>query len=411
VQKQKNILFPINWLKVFSTFFIYTYAIHISIAQDSIPAKKDSIRQTDIVEFLFKKHYQKQSVKIAKNKKVYISLFPAIGYTPATSLAAVVAANFVFYTGDPKTTSASVIATSASYTINKQFVLPVRSNIWLKNNSWNLIGDWRFMKYPQNTYGLGGATTKADADLIDYSYIRFYQSALRNIYSKLYVGGGINFDYFYGIKENWGGTEPSSFAAYGVGTGSTSISDGLNFQFLWDNRKNTINPEKGSYVNFVYRFYPSFMGNTTPWASIYADFRKYINLPTKGKNILGFWLFYWGAPRGTAPYLLLPSNGWDTYTNTARGYVQGRFRSINMLYSEVEYRYKITKNGLLGGVVFMNAATYSEPGDGKYKYVYPAVGAGLRVKLNKDSNTNLLIDFAIGLKHSNGFYLDVGEIF
>ncbi|MGN6648293.1 MAG: hypothetical protein ACTHJT_17340, partial [Cytophaga sp.] len=143
----------------------------------------------------------------------------------------------------------------------------------------------------------------------------------------------------------------------------------------------------------------------------YADFRKYINVPSKGKNILGFLLLYWGAPRGTAPYLLLPSNGWDTYTNTARGYVQGRFRSINMLYSEVEYRYRITRNGLLGGVFFVNAATYSEPGDGQYKYVYPAIGTGLRVKLNKDSNTNLLIDFAFGLKHSNGFYLDVGEIF
>jgi hypothetical protein len=82
-----------------------------------------------------------------------------------------------------------------------------------------------------------------------------------------------------------------------------------------------------------------------------------------------------------------------------------------MLYSEVEYRYRITKNGLLGGVLFVNAATYSEPGDGKYKYVYPAIGTGLRVQLNKDSNTNLLIDFAFGLKHSNGFYLDVGEIF
>ncbi len=398
-------------LKAFFILFAYVCTLHISTGQDSTHVKKDSIAQTDIIEVVFKKHYEKQSIKIKKNQKVYFTLFPAVGYTPATSLAGVLAANVVFFTGDPKTTYASVMATSAAYTANKQFVFPIRSNIWLKNNSWNLIGDWRFMKYPQNTYGLGGATEKTDANLIDYSYIRFYQSALRNVYSKLYVGGGVNFDYFYNIKENWNGSEPSDFDTYGVGTGSSSISEGFNLQCLWDNRKNTINPEKGSYVNFVYRFYPSFMGNTTPWASIYADFRKYINLPSKGKNILGFWLFYWGAPQGTAPYLLLPSNGWDTYTNTARGYVQGRFRSINMLYSEVEYRYRITKNGLLGGVFFVNAATYSEPGDGKYKYVYPAIGTGLRVKLNKDSNTNLLIDFAFGLKQSNGFYLDVGEIF
>jgi outer membrane protein assembly factor BamA len=403
--------FVFTLLKVFFTLLVFAYTIYPCLAQDSIHTPKDTIRQTDIVEVIFKKHYKKETLELSKNKKVYITIFPAVGYTPATSVAAVLASNLVFFTSSPQTTYASVVATSASYTANRQFVLPIRSNIWLKNNSWNLIGDWRFMKYPQNTYGLGGATEKSDANLIDYSYVRFYQSALKNIYSKLYIGGGVNFDYFYGIQENWSGTQPSAFKNYGVGTGPTSISDGLNIQCLWDNRKNTINPEKGSYVNIVYRFYPSFMGNTMPWASVYADFRKYINLPTKGKNILGFWLFYWGAPKGTAPYLLLPSNGWDTYTNTARGYVQGRFRSINMLYSEIEYRYKITANGLLGGVVFVNAATYSEPGNGKYKYIYPAVGAGLRIKLNKNSNTNLLIDFAIGLKHSNGFYLDVGEIF
>ncbi|WP_018344972.1 BamA/TamA family outer membrane protein [Cytophaga aurantiaca] len=398
-------------IKIFINLFACIYCIHASVAQDSITSKKDSIRQTDLIEIIFKKHPEKQSVKIKKDKKVYITVLPAVGYTPATSLAAVLAANVVFFTGDPKTTYASVVATSATYTANKQFILPVRSNIWLKDNSWNLIGDWRFMKYPQYTYGLGGGTEKSDANMIDFSYVRFYQSALRNLYSKLYFGGGVNVDYFYNIKEEWNGSAPSDFETYGVGTGTESFSDGLNVQCIWDNRKNTINPEKGSYVNIVYRFYPNFMGNSKPWASVYADFRKYIQLPSKGKNILGFWLFYWGAPKGTAPYLLLPSNGWDTYTNTARGYVQGRFRSINMLYAEAEYRYRITKNGLLGGVLFVNAATYSEPGNGKYKYVYPAVGAGLRVKLNKDSNTNLLIDFAIGLKHSNGFYLDVGEIF
>jgi hypothetical protein len=385
----------------------------MGVAQDTILPPKDSVRQTDIFEVLFKKHHINDSIPITKERKIQISLLPAIGYTPATSAAAIVAANAVFHTGDPKTTIASVISTSVAYTANKQFILPIRFNVWSNNNTWNFIGDWRFMKYPQNTYGLGGESKVEDANLIDYSYIRFYQSVLRNIYSQLYLGGGINFDHFYNIKEHWNGTDSSEFSRYGVGTGSSSLSNGFNVQCIWDNRKNTISPEKGSYLNIVLRFSPPFMSNnSTPfWGSIYADYRKYIQLPSKGKNILGFWFFYWGAPIGQTPYLLLPSNGWDTYANTARGYVQGRFRSSNMLYSEAEYRYRITKNGLLGGVVFVNAATYSEPGSGQYKYVYPAVGAGLRIKLNKKSNTNLVIDFAVGLNRSNGFYLDVGEVF
>lgn len=392
-------------------FLVCIHAPHISSGQDNTYSKQDSIPQTDIVEVLFKRHSSKDSTQITKDQKVYFAVFPAVGYTPATSIAVVLAANAVFYKGDRNTTYASVISTSAFYTVNKQFVIPVRTNIWLKNNSWNLVGDWRYMRYPQNTYGLGGRTPITNENLIDYNYIRFYQSALKKIYAELYLGGGMNIDYFYNTHEHWDGTKPSYFESYGVGTGSTSFSSGLNFQFLWDNRKNTVTPEKGSYVNIVYRAYPSFMGNTTSWGSIYADFRKYIYLPTRGKNILAFWYLYWGAPQGTAPYLLLPSNCWDTYTNTTRGYVQGRYRSMNMHYGEVEYRYGITKNGLLGGVVFANAAMYAEPGNGKYQYINPAVGTGLRVKLNKESNTRLNIDFAFGLHHSNGFYLDVGEAF
>ena len=391
---------------------IYAQEIHGN-EQAAIIARQDSIIKRDIVDVLLK-GFQKGKTptpKPIKEQKTFMTIFPAIGSTPATRLVGLVAANVAFYLGDKKTTTASVILTSISYSLNKQILFPMRTNIWLKNNSWNLIGDWRFMKYPQNTYGLGGGTTTSNKDLIIYNYIKIYESAVKNVYSKLYAGGGINIDYFYDIDDNWNKPSTDPFKSYGVGTGNKSLSTGLNASLLWDDRKNTINPEKGSYLNLVYRFYPSILGNSSGWASVYADFRKYFCVSPKKKNILALWFLYWGVPKGEAPYLLLPSNAWDSYCNTSRGYIQGRFRSKNMLYAEAEYRYKITNNGLIGGVIFANAASYSEPGSGKYKYIYPAVGAGLRVKLNKDSNTNLVIDFAMGIKHSNGFYLDVGEIF
>ena len=48
------------------------------------------------------------------------------------------------------------------------------------------------------------------------------------------------------------------------------------------------------------------------------------------------------------------------YGNTGRGFIQGRFRGKNFVYGEAEYRFGITRNRLLGGVVFSNAQSVTE---------------------------------------------------
>jgi hypothetical protein len=114
---------------------------------------------------------------------------------------------------------------------------------------------------------------------------------------------------------------------------------------------------------------------------------------------------------GNPPFLLLPSIGWDAYSNTGRGYIQGRYRSRNMLYLESEYRFGITTNGLLGGVVFANAQSFSEMATGKYTYIQPGYGMGLRISLNKFSRTNLCVDYGWGTHGSGGFFVNLGEVF
>lgn len=71
----------------------------------------------------------------------------------------------------------------------------------------------------------------------------------------------------------------------------------------------------------------------------------------------------------------------------------------------------ITKSGLLGVVLFANAQCYSEWPSGKFERMIPACGTGFRVKLNKRSNVNFVIDYAIGINGSRGFFFNVGEVF
>jgi len=82
-----------------------------------------------------------------------------------------------------------------------------------------------------------------------------------------------------------------------------------------------------------------------------------------------------------------------------------------MLYLETEYRFGITRNGLFGGVVFANVQAFSETKSGRFEALWPAFGSGLRVRLNKYSNTNICIDYAIGMNGSQGIFINLGEIF
>jgi hypothetical protein len=114
---------------------------------------------------------------------------------------------------------------------------------------------------------------------------------------------------------------------------------------------------------------------------------------------------------GNPPYLDLPSTGWDTYSNTGRGYIQGRYRSKNMVYLETEYRFKISKNGLFGGVIFANVQSFSDWPSNSFQSIAPAAGIGLRTKFNKYSRTNIAIDYGFGQNGSQGIFVNLGEVF
>ena len=126
---------------------------------------------------------------------------------------------------------------------------------------------------------------------------------------------------------------------------------------------------------------------------------------------MAFWNYNWFTFNGKAPYLDLPSTGWDTYSNVGRGYIQSRLRGENLVYMEAEFRFKISNNGMFGGILFGNAQSVSNWPDNTFTDIYPAVGAGLRIKLNKDSGTNLSIDYGIGIKGSKGLFINLGEVF
>ncbi len=347
---------------------------------------------------------------VAAKKKLDLSVFPAAGYSLQTRFAVLVAGNAAFQIGTDSAEKLSAVTASIAYTENNQIIIPIASNIWSKNNKYNVLGDWRITKYPQNTYGLGGHTSLDSADPVDYDYIRFNETVLRNVVSNFYAGIGYTLNYRWNIKEsgNPGGSE-TDYEKYGFAP--KSVSSGVTLDLLFDGRDNPINPSKSFYANIIYTNNLKALGSDSDWQCLTVDIRKYFQFPRNSKNVLALWNYDWLTLKGTPPYLDLPATSWDPNTNTGRGYIQGRFRSKQMLYFETEYRFGLTRNGLLGAVTFANVQAVADWPSGKFETLYPGFGAGLRVKLNKQSKTNIDLDYGFGLGGSHGLTVNLGEVF
>ncbi|WP_157433490.1 BamA/TamA family outer membrane protein [Adhaeribacter aquaticus] len=378
------------------------------ITSDGVTARQKDL--LDVVKKIKKKNREDSVVSPHQGKSnLHISVLPMAGYSLQTGFAILGVANAAFYTDTTVKTNVSSVLTNITYSQYNQILFPFQTTIWTKGNRYKIITDWRFLKFPSITYGLGGNTIPSNGYNINYFHLRFYQTVLKSIGSNIYAGLGFNLDFLWNVQElGLSANEITDFQLYGYSKKSTAAGPTFNLSF--DNRENSINPNQGYFMQGTYRPNLKLMGSSSNWQSLIVDSRKYVKFPTHSENVLAFWNYNWLTLNGDPPYLLLPSTGTDINNNSGRGYIQGRFRSKNMLYLETEYRFKITRNGLLGAVTFINAQSFTEQNN-QFSKVIPGYGAGIRLKVNKYSRTNVGIDYGVGIGGSRGFFVNLGEVF
>jgi hypothetical protein len=406
-------------MKVKKSFFLKSFLIGIllitifireSKTQTNIDVTDDSIQaRIDLVD-VFNKVTKRDTTKAAKhdNRKVFFSLMPLSGGSSGegTTISAISAS---FHLGNPETTNLSNVTFYPSTNFASRFQFRIIPNIWLSNNSWFIPGKIEIAYMEQKTYGLGANSSKDSLNIISYNLMRFYFSINREIFTHYFAGIGYIFDDFYNIDQGWDKLYPSSFELYGYGTSSRALSSGLTFNLFYDSRKNIVNPLSGTYASAVLRINSQILGSDYDWQSFYFDARKYISFSKVRHRTLAIWGLYI-ATWGEIPYLDLPGTSLDYSGMSGRGYWPARYRGKQMIYGETEYRFDITNNGLWGGVIFVNAQSYTEPDTEKFKYIKPAIGTGLRLKFNKYSDSNMTFDIAAGIKSFN-WYISLNEAF
>lgn len=379
---------------------------------------------------------------------------PVLASNPANGFMYGVAPSLSWLFGDAATTSRSSMVSTILYTTKKQFMVFAKSNVFLANDNWNLLGDWRYFATSQPTFGLGTGSNSSklayndypqipgavanipefdDASFIDgisesqmmkFNYFRFHETFLKRIGdTRFFTGLGYHLDIHSKIDDQALDKEGdtitiTSHYAYSVDKGfdpTGYTTSGVSLNALYDSRDNPINPYSGRYAYVNFRINPKFLGSTKNSSLLWLEYRDYFPLnKERPRHMLAFWTFGNFVTSGDVPYLDLPAIGWDQFGRSGRGYAQGRFRGEDLYYAEVEYRVPLQKNKeTLGAVVYANIATASSrTNDIKlFEYVEPAAGVGLRIMLDKNARTNLTVDYSFGRYGSRGFYLNVNEAF
>jgi len=408
----------------------------------TLTAAQDStiLQQKDLVDVLNNLRKTKPASKSDQliQKKLYYAPLPIIGYGPAYGFIVGGGLSISSLLGNAATTRISSGLMNLNFTTHQQMYLNFRTNIYRPDDEWILQGDWRFMLYAQPTYGLGisdapipkfifginGIETDEDPreQPMRFNYIRFHEDAYKKISRSLYAGIGIGIDYHFNISDQKLSIDTpalllTSHYLYSKLNGFNTerySTNGVTLNVLYDSRDNAINPYKGSYAQLSFHANPTWLGSSKASTSVFIDYRSYLRLiASKPENILAFWAWGQFLTSGKMPYLALPSLGWDMYSRSGRGYVQGRIRGENIFYAEAEYRFPLTANGFWGGVLFANGTTASNSYTGQHLFsaLAPGYGAGIRLKMSKKTRTNIGMDLGFGRFNSGGIYFNLQEAF
>jgi hypothetical protein len=396
--------------------FLTTFALH---AQDStqVMAAKDTVDFRVFFTRLLKKEEKKQKPQSG------IALLPAIGYNPSVGFILGVNLAGGFYLGDASNTYLSSATATAYFTSKGIMNLQLRHNLFTPNNNYLFQGNIQLTKMIVNDYGLGPGSGKDKIDSvsfpINFKEIRINEKLYKKFSKTILAGAGIALNHHYDIVDEVHAADTNSITPHNVYSKVLGFNpekykvNGVFLNVQYTTRDHLNRAYKGFYADLTFRLNPTWLGSSKQSVQGMTEIRKYVSLSKiNPEHVLAFWHLGNYRLQGDLPYLDLPATATDMFNRSGRGYTIGRFRGPSFFYLESEYRFPITQNKFISGVVFANVQTVSDGFDRNlFEAFEPAGGAGLRILFNKKTRTNLCIDYAFGKYGSSGLFFGLNEVF
>lgn len=326
-----------------------------------------------------------------KRKKVKILPVPSFGYEPETKthVGAVSLFTLDFYQ-DGKTRTSNAKA-EFNYTWRKQSIFEIEWDYFFKEEKWFTQGEIHFSKYPDFYYGIGPDSPETGELLYESNRITIETGLFRNLGQQVFTGLGLRYLSYRNVGTEG---EVNPFAELQ----DTRIF-GIKAALFKDSRNNLLTPTAG-------RFYKFELGQNfgdKNYTTIALDLRQYHRL--KNKHTLAF-RFYNRLTINTPAFYDYAVLGGDEFV---RGYFFGRFRDRHLSTLQTEFRTHLFWK--LGLAVFGGVSTLYPDFSDIAEYIKPNYGMGIRFLVDKEGDTYLRFDYALGSADQSGFYISFGESF
>jgi hypothetical protein len=327
---------------------------------------------------------------------------PVVFYQPETKLGFGVLLNYYFRASEPEPGRRDLPSTLSAigvYTVNKQIIATLGTELYLDGGRTRLLGGGGFIKFPTKFWGIGNDSEESDSTNYTPQTLNFTGEVQRELLRGWYLGAAVQVAYREIISVEGEidlDTVPGAEDGWVVGPGAL---------VTWDTRDNTIWPRRGGYHLFRAFIFDDFFGSSFDYGSYLLDLRGYFPLLSRqvvALRAVGM------ASSGTPPFDLLPQLGGDALL---RGYFQGRFRDRQLMAFQGEFRTPVWWR--FGAVGFASVGQVADVwGDMGFDRFKLAAGGGIRFEISRQEGLNLRADYGWGFDvGSGGFYLSIGEAF
>ncbi|NPV82175.1 MAG: BamA/TamA family outer membrane protein [Candidatus Aminicenantes bacterium] len=331
-----------------------------------------------------------------------LTLLPIVYYTPETRLAFGLGSLITYRFGLVfKKARPSTMFVGAIYTQLKQFILQIKPEIYLNDNSLFLAGNFMAERFPTKLWGIGPNTPDEMEEV--YTPQRFLMEV--GLQQRL----GRELPLYLGLKYRLESTkivetEPGKLLDQDLVTGSRGgLLSGPGLAASYDNRDNIFYPNTGLYLQANLNWNNHFFGSDYDFLSLQFDLRNYHRVGDD--QVLAVQALA-ETNTGDVPFYRLPRLGGDSLL---RGFYNGRFRDMNLVAFQAEYRFPVWKR--LGAVIFGAMGSLANRfRDISFDNLKYAAGFGLRFKIIPKENANLRVDLAFG-PGTYGIYFKAGESF
>jgi len=338
-----------------------------------------------------------------KKAEAFFKVFPVPIYThtpEAGNIIGLAKFNVLNLSKTDTISKPSKLSEVVSMSSNGRINASVSTELVFKENKRVVVAFINYQKQPDYIFGIGNDVKKEDIEEVQLERIKFFATYMFLVKKNFYVGVPINYANYFNIR-----TEPDSFLIQDNVTGvngGTSVGTGI--AAAYDTRENRYNPQQGMFITAYAVAQPKFLGSSFQYNLYQLDVRKYFN---PWSNHVIAMQATTSNTTGDTPFYELSMLGSDSQM---RGYYKGAYRDNVLVDSQIEYRAPIWNIFGVAGWIGTGrvASNYKDLSLNGWKFNY---GAGLRIRVDTEHNTNLRIDYGFGPNGVSGVYFAFAEAF